>query len=145
MAARESTHVEFRLPDIGEGVAEGEIVKWLVASGDSVDEDQPLVEVMTDKATVTIPCPVKGKIDKILAKDGQVVAVGAPIVVFGSVTAGNIAQAHGHGHAAKQAGAAHDERPSAPTGAATALMEEPADRVLATPATRRRARELGVD
>src|SRR5947209_10152227 len=97
MAARESTHVEFRLPDIGEGVAEGEIVKWLVASGDAVDEDQPLVEVMTDKATVTIPCPVKGKIEKLFAKEGQVVAVGAPIVAFGDVTSGTVAGAHGHG------------------------------------------------
>ncbi len=136
--------MEFRLPDIGEGVAEGEIVKWLVKAGDAVDEDQPLVEVMTDKATVTIPCPVKGKVEKLLAKDGQVVAVGAPIVVFGNVTAGNIAS-HGHGHAgAKSAGGSNGEPPRAET--ATAVMEEPAtDRVLATPATRRRARELGVD
>lgn len=145
------------MPDIGEGVAEGEIVKWLVAAGDSVDEDQPLVEVMTDKATVTIPCPVKGKIDKLLVKDGQVVAVGAPICAFGDVTSGTVAGAHGHGHAGatkanggstaatSQAGSNHDERPAASTGAATALMEEPADRVLATPATRRRARELNVD
>lgn len=138
--------MDFRLPDIGEGVAEGEIVKWLVAAGDAVDEDQPLVEVMTDKATVTIPCPVKGKVEKLLAKEGQVVAVGAPIVSFGDVTAGNIASAHGHGSAAKQAGS-NDKKPPAPapTAAATAVMEEPADRVLATPATRRRARELGVD
>ncbi|HZU98262.1 MAG TPA: biotin/lipoyl-containing protein, partial [Planctomycetota bacterium] len=126
--------MEFRLPDIGEGVAEGEIVKWLVKAGDAVDEDQPLVEVMTDKATVTIPCPVKGKVEKLLAKDGQVVAVGTPIVVFGNVTAGNIAS-HGHGHASKSAAGSNGEPPRAET--ATAVMEEPAtDRVLATPATR---------
>jgi pyruvate dehydrogenase E2 component (dihydrolipoamide acetyltransferase) len=138
--------VEFRLPDIGEGVAEGEIVKWHVAAGDSVTEDQPLVEVMTDKATVMIPCPVAGKIEKIIAKDGQVVAVGAPIVIFGSVTSGRVAS-HGHGHAAaeKHAGSSDEARTAAPVGTATALAEEPADRVLATPATRRRARELEVD
>jgi len=136
--------VEFRLPDIGEGVAEGEIVKWLVKAGDAVSEDQPLVEVMTDKATVTIPCPVTGRIESILAREGQVIAVGAPIVAFADVTAGNIAAAHGHGHAAKQA--SNNDQPKAPPAAvATALLEEPADRVLATPATRRRARELSVD
>jgi pyruvate/2-oxoglutarate dehydrogenase complex dihydrolipoamide acyltransferase (E2) component len=53
---------EFRLPDIGEGVVEGEIVKWLVKEGDAIAEDQPLVEVMTDKATVTIPSPKKGRV-----------------------------------------------------------------------------------
>jgi pyruvate dehydrogenase E2 component (dihydrolipoamide acetyltransferase) len=53
---------EFKLPDIGEGVVEGEIVKWLVKDGDVVAEDQPLVEVMTDKATVTIPSPKKGRV-----------------------------------------------------------------------------------
>src|SRR6476620_5923856 len=53
---------EFKLPDIGEGVVEGEIVKWLVKPGDQIVEDQPLVEVMTDKATVTIPSPRRGKV-----------------------------------------------------------------------------------
>ncbi len=53
---------EFKLPDIGEGVTEGEIVKWLVAPGDQVREDQPIVEVMTDKATVTITAPRAGKV-----------------------------------------------------------------------------------
>ncbi|MEK7791015.1 MAG: biotin/lipoyl-containing protein, partial [Deltaproteobacteria bacterium] len=62
--------MDFKLPDIGEGVHEGEIVKWLVKEGDHVSEDQPLVEVMTDKATVEIPSPVKGKIQKIYFKEG---------------------------------------------------------------------------
>ena len=57
---------EFKLPDIGEGVVEGEIVKWLVKAGDEVSEDQPLVEVMTDKATVTIPSPRQGKVLKVV-------------------------------------------------------------------------------
>ena len=57
--------MEFLLPDIGEGVAEGEIVKWYVAAGDAVTEEQDFVEVMTDKATVMIPCPVTGVVGEL--------------------------------------------------------------------------------
>ena len=59
---------EFKLPDIGEGVVEGEIVEWLIAEGDTVAEDQPIVAVMTDKATVEIPSPKAGKITKLEMK-----------------------------------------------------------------------------
>ncbi len=75
--------IEFKLPDIGEGLTEGEIVKWLVAPGDTVKEDQPMVEVMTDKANVEIPSPAAGIVQKILAKEGQVVKVGTVIIVIG--------------------------------------------------------------
>ena len=68
---------EFRLPDIGEGVVEGEIVKWHVRPGQSVKEDDPLVEVMTDKATVMIPSPRKGKILETRGEEGGIVKVGA--------------------------------------------------------------------
>ncbi|HMS17854.1 MAG TPA: hypothetical protein PKA37_13515, partial [Planctomycetota bacterium] len=78
-AAAERT-VEFKLPDIGEGVAEGEITRWMVKEGDSISEDQPMVEVMTDKATVEITSPVTGCVGKILAADGQVVPVHSVIV-----------------------------------------------------------------
>ena len=71
---------EVKLPDIGEGVAEGEIVRWLVKSGDAVKEDQPLVEVMTDKATVEIPSPRTGTIEAILVAALFSIAVG---VFFG--------------------------------------------------------------
>jgi len=73
---------EFKLPDIGEGVAEGEIVAWHVKSGDVVKEDQAMVEVMTDKATVTIGAPKKGTILETLATVGQIVPVGALLVVI---------------------------------------------------------------
>ena len=63
---------EFRLPDIGEGVVEGEIVRWLVAEGEEIAEDQPLVEVMTDKATVEVESPSDGMLVKIIADDGAV-------------------------------------------------------------------------
>jgi len=73
---------EFKLPDIGEGVTEGEIVQWLVSPGDDVAEDQPMVEVMTDKATVTITSPKSGKILETRAPVGGVVAVHSVLVVF---------------------------------------------------------------
>src|SRR6185503_8037805 len=71
---------EVKLPDIGEGVAEGEIVRWLVKAGDAVKEDQPLVEVMTDKASVEIPSPRTGTIAALHAAEGAVVPVGTVIV-----------------------------------------------------------------
>ncbi len=74
---------EFKLPDIGEGLVEGEIVKWLVAVGDTVVEDQPLVEIMTDKATVEIPSPRGGAIVELRAAEGDVLEIGTTILVFG--------------------------------------------------------------
>src|SRR5436305_13692578 len=71
---------EFKLPDIGEGVVEGEIVKWLVKPGDQIVEDQPLVEVMTDKATVTIPSPRRGKVVQTLGKEGDIAKVHSTLV-----------------------------------------------------------------
>src|SRR6185436_13813558 len=71
---------EFKLPDIGEGVVEGEIVKWLVKAGDDIKEDQPMVEVMTDKATVTIPSPKKGKVLQTFGKEGEIAKVHHPLV-----------------------------------------------------------------
>jgi pyruvate dehydrogenase E2 component (dihydrolipoamide acetyltransferase) len=74
--------MEFRLPDIGEGIAEGEIVTWLVKVGDKVKEDQPLFEVMTDKATVEIPSPRAGIISKLLAKEGEIVPVESVVLII---------------------------------------------------------------
>src|SRR5580700_4817698 len=73
---------EFKLPDIGEGVSEGEIVAWLVRPGDVVAEDQPIVEVMTDKATVTITAPKAGVVVETRGKVGEVVPVHSVLVVF---------------------------------------------------------------
>ena len=73
---------EFNLPDIGEGVTEGEIVQWLIAKGEEVNEDQPIVEVMTDKATVEIASPKNGTIEDVLAQEGDTVEVGKPLVLI---------------------------------------------------------------
>ena len=73
---------EFHLPDIGEGVIEGEIVAWKVAEGDKVALDQPMVEIMTDKATVEIPSPRAGRIAKINYQAGQICPVGQVLVVI---------------------------------------------------------------
>src|SRR6476619_4198777 len=75
---------EFRMPDLGEGVAEGEIIRWLVAVGEEVAEDDLLVEIQTDKATVEVPSPAAGVVSRILAEEGDVVPVGGLLVVIGS-------------------------------------------------------------
>jgi pyruvate dehydrogenase E2 component (dihydrolipoamide acetyltransferase) len=120
----------FRLPDIGEGVAEGEIVKWFVAEGDTIGRDQPMVEVLTDKASVEIPAPRAGTILRILPKEGDVVPVESVLVVIGDPgeTVDIPADAHGHGTAAGAAdghgradgAAARPQADSARTAAAPA-------------------------
>src|SRR5215470_3198372 len=75
---------EFKLPDLGEGLTEGEISRWLVAEGDEIAEDQPLVEIATDKTTVEIPSPAGGKVARILVGEGEVVPVGTLLVVIGA-------------------------------------------------------------
>src|SRR5437879_11695583 len=74
---------EFKLPDIGEGVHEGEVVKWFVKEGDPIRENDPVVEVMTDKVTVQIPSPVTGRVLQLRAKEGEVEKAGATLVVVG--------------------------------------------------------------
>src|ERR671915_1587259 len=74
---------EFKLPDLGEGLTEGEIARWLVEEGEEVAEDDPLVEIQTDKTTVEIPSPAAGKVARILVEEGKVVPVGTVLVVIG--------------------------------------------------------------
>src|SRR5438045_8722167 len=75
-------HHEFRLPDIGEGLAEAEVAKWLVGVGDRVSEDQPVVEMMTDKASVELPAPGAGVVVEQRAAEGDVVKTGAVLYVL---------------------------------------------------------------
>lgn len=127
--------MEFKLPDLGEGITEGEVIKWMVKEGDQVKEDQPIVEVMTDKVNVQIPSPRTGKVAKLLAKEGSVAKVGQTIMVIDEGGSG----------APSQAPAAPAPKPAMAAAPAQAQVPPPAQGVLATPATRRLARELGVD
>src|SRR5215210_752599 len=129
---------ELRLPDLGEGLTEGEIARWLVAEGDDVAEDQPLVEIQTDKTTVEIPSPSAGVVSRVLAAEGDVVPVGQVILVIGD-----------------GAGADADRPRAEPVPqqdvTATAAAEGQSlgrvsdGRVRATPLVRRLGQELGVD
>ena len=128
---------EFKLPDLGEGLSEGEIARWLVAEGQEIAEDDPLVEVATDKTTVEIPSPAGGVVARILVAEGEVVPVGTVLVVIG-------------GDGAETAAAQPEEpraepapAPQVPSGRVT----EPSrgGRIRATPLVRRLAAELGVD
>jgi pyruvate/2-oxoglutarate dehydrogenase complex dihydrolipoamide acyltransferase (E2) component len=112
---------EFKLPDLGEGLTEGEVARWLVSEGEEVVEDQPLVEIQTDKTTVEIPSPAAGKVAQILVEEGKVVPVGTVLVVIGE---------DGAAPAVEQA---PEERKGAP------------QKVRATPLIRRLAQELGVE
>ena len=152
---------EFKLPDIGEGIAEGEIVSWKVSAGQAVQEEDEFVEVMTDKATVTITVPFTGSIAELKCAEGDVVPVGSVIAVIDAGGAGAAAPAKEEAAPAAPAAAPAPAAPpaAAPAPAAAAVAPPPAPapaapaafvqsspgRVLAAPATRRRAREMGID
>jgi pyruvate dehydrogenase E2 component (dihydrolipoamide acetyltransferase) len=163
--AADGGRLEFKLPDIGEGIAEGEIVKWLVKPGQQVAEHEAVVEVMTDKATVEVPSPRAGTIVELRAAEGEVVPVGSVIFVLGTGAAPAAAtpatatpttatpKAATPKAATPAKAAAAPERPSgspapaASNGAASArpAPERPGGRVLAVPSARRVARDLGLD
>jgi pyruvate dehydrogenase E2 component (dihydrolipoamide acetyltransferase) len=119
---------EFKLPDLGEGLTEGEIARWLVEEGQEIAEDDPLVEVQTDKTTVEIPSPAAGKVASILVEEGKVVPVGTVLVVIGE----------------DGAAPAEDEEPR-PEPAPQQQAAPDATRARATPLVRKIAQELGVD
>jgi pyruvate dehydrogenase E2 component (dihydrolipoamide acetyltransferase) len=138
---------QFRLPDIGEGVAEGEVVRWLVKEGDVLQEDQPMVEVMTDKATVEIPTPRGGRVVRRCFEEGQVCPVGKVLIEIetDAVEASKPAAAPVATAATSASGIPVARAAAAPIvakGHGVAVADGP---VLATPATRKLARDLGVD
>ena len=148
---------EFKLPDIGEGVVEGEIVRWLVADGDLIRQDQPMVEVMTDKATVEIPAPRAGRVIKRMYKEGEICPVGKVLIAIdegGDPAPEGMAASPPAGTQAPPpsslappvARGASAERARAPaTASAPVATVGSAEGVLATPATRKLARDMGVD
>ncbi|OLZ39471.1 branched-chain alpha-keto acid dehydrogenase subunit E2 [Natrinema saccharevitans] len=146
---------EFELPDVGEGVAEGELVSWLVEPGDEVTEDQPVAEVETDKALVEVPAPVDGTVRELHVEAGEVVPVGTVIISFdvaGEESEGATEQTEseqeltgepaGVDEPSEQQGEAAGD-PGA-TGADTEAVAPPDDRVFAPPRVRRMAREQGI-
>ncbi|BAD39398.1 dihydrolipoamide acetyltransferase family protein [Symbiobacterium thermophilum] len=157
---------EFKLPDVGEGLHEAELLRWLVKEGDTVTEDQPIMEVQTDKATVEITSPVNGRVVKLLGQPGDILKVHSVVVIFddgspgalptaGEVASGVAAAAPAGAQpqasldvpapAAQPAPAPAAPPAPAPAPAAGAGPADRPRRALATPATRRLARELGVD
>lgn len=155
--------MQFKLPELGEGVHEGELVKWKVRPGDTVKFDQPLCEIMTDKATVEIPSAFQGKVAELHAKEGESVKVGQLMLSFEGAAAGASAQAQAHaapaaasrsseapapGPVPAMASAARAEPKAAPTGLAAqsaALETTGMQRIPAAPSTRRLAREHGLN
>ena len=136
--------IELKLPDVGEGIAEGEVVRWLVAEGAQVKEDDPLVEILTDKVNVEIPSPVTGTVVKIAAAPGQVVKVGELLAL--------IEPAAGQARPVHHVMAPSDRPTSAPREGTEPVQGSPPKRagapggdVLATPVVRKLAKDLGVE
>ena len=131
---------EFKLPDVGEGVAEGELLEWLVEEGDPVSEDQPVAEVETDKAVVDVPSPVDGSVHELRAEEGEMVDVGSVFITF-ALEGEEPAETASEDEAAEAAEGTDEAADAADTGDVSA----PDGRVFAAPTARRLARELGVD
>ena len=141
---------KFKLPDIGEGVTEGEIIKWLVSEGQTVKKDQEMVEIMTDKVNISIPSPVEGKVLKLVYPAGKVVKVGEEIIEIDDGKP-NVEEKK------EPVKPIHEEKPEKQTvpgtethnkekGGENNMDEKPGERkALATPTIRRLARERNID
>jgi 2-oxoisovalerate dehydrogenase E2 component (dihydrolipoyl transacylase) len=149
---------EFKLPDIGEGVVEGEIVEWMVAVGDAVKEDDPILSVMTDKATVEIPAPCDGTVESMVGEAGDILPVGAVCIVFDVEGDGNASESEAPAPTSEPAveetktPVAKSETPAAPelppvadAPAAAPVARAAGTKALASPAVRQRARAANVD
>ncbi len=138
---------EFKLPDLGEGMHEAEIARWLVKPGDIIKLDQPMVEVETDKALVEIPSPVAGRITDIRVQAGQVAKVGEVLVVFETVTDARRSSTNDGAPSKAMASspAASPATVSPPPPSVQVASPSPKRRALAAPAVRKLAFELGVD
>ena len=132
----------FKLPDIGEGVVEAEITAWHVALGDAVSEDDPIADAMTDKATIELTAPVDGIISMVACEEGDMLAVGADLVVFdveGDVEGETRAEAPEPKALAPKAQKTRTSKLKTPKS--NKAHKKP----LASPAVRKRAKEMGVD
>ncbi|MEY4240075.1 MAG: hypothetical protein RL339_2676, partial [Pseudomonadota bacterium] len=142
----------FRLPDIGEGIAEAEIVSWHVKVGDRIEEDGKIADVMTDKATVEMESPVSGVVLEVAGAEGDMIAIGSPLVVIETDEEGEVEEPA----PAPKAEPAPAPQPAPEPVAAVAPVAPPpapapeqplvhAAKVLASPAVRARAADLGID
>ncbi|CCF13499.1 dihydrolipoyllysine-residue acetyltransferase component of pyruvate dehydrogenase complex [Brevibacillus laterosporus GI-9] len=141
---------EYKLPETGEGIHEGEIAKWHVAVGDTIEEDQVILEVQNDKSMVELPSPVAGKVVEINVSEGTVSTVGDTLCVI--EVEGALPEGADHGHGGESAAPAQEapkatEAPAAAAAPAVAQGGAPIDRkqVLATPSVRKYAREKNID
>jgi len=145
----------FKMPDIGEGVVEGEVVEWMVAVGDSVKEDDPILSVMTDKATVEIPSPVDGTVKSLVGEAGEILPVGVVCIEFEVDGDGNASADATPAPAEKKVEKkpepvvetkAKPEAAKTPAPAATpAVAKAAGTKALASPAVRQRAREANIN
>ncbi|WP_010282827.1 dihydrolipoamide acetyltransferase family protein [Bacillus timonensis] len=137
---------EFKLPDIGEGIHEGEIVKWFVKPGDQVEEDDVLCEVQNDKAVVEIPSPVKGKVLDVLVEEGTVAVVGDTLIKFDAPGYEDLQfKGDESDEAPKQEAQAEATTENAPEATAPAADVDENRRIIAMPSVRKYAREKGID
>lgn len=148
---------EFKLPDIGEGVVEGEVVEWMVSVGDSIKEDDPILSVMTDKATVEIPSPVNGVVTKIIGEPGDILPVGEVCIEF---------EVDGDGNASSESAEKQEEvvketpkvekatkpkpepvavKAEEPVSTPEPVVRAAGTKALASPAVRQRARQANID
>jgi 2-oxoisovalerate dehydrogenase E2 component (dihydrolipoyl transacylase) len=160
------TRYVFKMPDLGEGTVEAEVVAWHIKVGDTVTEDQVMAEVMTDKAAVEVPAPVTGRVVTINGQPGDMVRVGSELVVFETESSEDDAAApppgaaasapsparagEGGGEGARKSEPSPGLRPTSPADAgevrnAAGEVKSETGRVKASPATRRKAREAGID
>nr|WP_298415448.1 2-oxo acid dehydrogenase subunit E2 [uncultured Halomonas sp.] len=149
---------DFILPDIGEGIVECELVKWLISEGDEIEEDQPVVEVMTDKALVEITAPEAGRVTRLYCKEQESARVHAPLFAYTPLSQGDDTPEQASGSAEDQVndqqenGRQESEAPPAPAKASPSAAAKsdsasgagPHGRIPASPAVRRLVRELGV-
>jgi pyruvate dehydrogenase E2 component (dihydrolipoamide acetyltransferase) len=134
---------EFKLPDLGEGMQEAEVVEWLVKPGDAIKLDQTMLKVETDKAVVEIPSPVAGRVAEIRVQDGQVAKVGDVLIVFESATSADGGSSTPSQSITHTAATSQSASVSTPDPVYQTLAKK--QRVLAAPAVRKLAFELGVD
>ena len=137
----------YKMPDVGEGIVEAEIVEWHVKEGDTVTEDQHVLDVMTDKATVEIPCAVNGKVTKLVGAPGDVIAVGTEIMFIATEGAAPVEE-EAPAETAKEEPKPASKKPVEPevsTEAPSVASRPSGERPLASPAVRKRALDAGID